>query len=202
MNLKYLHQKYFQKGLLILFCILLPLFILLLSYKIALYFAELTPNQENTFNFLLDKEQQSIESKELQYTEQEIAHLVDVKRLMETMNYIFYSLLLVLTLILTYCRKNKEQLIKLLKYGGITVIAVELMLFLLVLISFNSSFAAFHYLFFPQGNWIFSADSLLIQTFPLQFFVKISQTILFQAFLGGIIFILISLYLKNESVWN
>ncbi len=167
-----------------------------------LYFAELTPNQENTFNFLLDKKQQNIEFNDLQYTEQEIAHLVDVKQLMGIMDYIFYSLLLVLTLILTYCRKNKEVITKMLKYGGISVIAVELILFLLVLISFNSSFTAFHHLFFPQGNWTFPADSLLIQTFPLQFFVKISQTLLFQAFLGGIIFILISLYLKNESVRN
>ncbi len=179
---------------------------LLVSYKIALHFAELTPHQEIMLDFLLNKEQtqeqQSTEFNQLQYTEPERAHLIDVKQVMEVMNHVFYSLLLVLTLIITYCRKDKEQLIKLSKYGGISVITVELILFLLVLISFKSSFTAFHYLFFPQGNWMFPVDSLLIQTFPVQFFVKISQTILFQAFLGGIIFILISLYLKNESVRN
>ena len=38
-------------------------------------------------------------------------------------------------------------------------------------IDFNGFFAAFHGVFFPQGNWTFSIDSLLICMYPLGFWM-------------------------------
>ncbi len=180
-----------NKILLIIFCITLPLFLILFSYKTVLFLTDLTPNQENTMNYLQNKEELN-----LNYTEEEYSHLLDVKSVMKYLDYLFYSLLLIITLIITYYQKNKEQLKKLFMYGGITTISSVLMILLFSLTSFNSVFTIFHKIFFPQGNWTFPLDSLLIQTFPLQFFISISKNIFLLSLVLGSFFILSILYLK------
>ena len=42
----------------------------------------------------------------------------------------------------------------------------------LSLVSWSWLFEVFHLVLFPQGNWRFPADSLLIQTYPQEFFVS------------------------------
>lgn len=170
--------------LLIIFIACLPLFSVLLSYKMALVLIGLTENQETTMNFLQGKGELT-----LNYNADEISHLNDVKKVMGCLDYLFYFLLLFLTLILTYHKKNKEHLQKLLAFGGITTIIFSLMIIIFILLSFNYSFTIFHSIFFPQGNWSFPADSLLLQTFPLDFFIGISRSIFLGALLLGLVLI-------------
>ncbi len=154
------------------FCIFLPLFLLLFSYKIALIFFPLAPGQANAIQSL-----QGREGLALNYTAAERSHLQDVQKVMLGVEYVFYGLLLMVTVMLMYHRKDKKEIARLLKYGGLsTIIAVGLIL-LATLLSFNTSFTLFHQLFFPQGNWQFSAGSILIQTFPLEFFMRVGMTI-------------------------
>lgn len=174
-----------NKSLLSIFCLLLPLFLLLFSSKTTLFFIDLTAPQKGTINFLNNDGELT-----LNYTSPELSHLNDVKKVMHGAGYFFYGILLVLTLILTYYRKNKEQTIKLLKYGGLTTIIFVLVVLLFVLINFNLMFNLFHQIFFPQGNWIFAGDSLLIQTFPLGFFVKVSWIVFMGTLILGIAFAL------------
>lgn len=176
----------------ILFCILLPMFLILFSYKAALFFADLDIEQQKTINFLRGKEDLT-----LNYTALERSHLEDVKTVINWCDYLFYFSLLCLTLILTYHNKNKEQIRRLLFYGGIATVAVLAIILLFSLLSFNSAFILFHNLFFPQGNWTFSSDSLLIQTFPLGFFIGMSYKIIIQSLIYGIIFILLYFSLKH-----
>lgn len=42
----------------------------------------------------------------------------------------------------------------------------------LSLVSWGWLFEVFHLVLFPQGNWRFPADSLIIQTYPQEFFVS------------------------------
>ncbi|MEW5897090.1 MAG: DUF1461 domain-containing protein [Nanoarchaeota archaeon] len=185
-----------EKAALIFFCFFLTIFILLFSYKTTLYFSELTPEQKNTIDFLSNKEDfDNKEELKINYTTAELSHLEDVRKVMKVIDYFFYVSLLIVTATLTFHRKNKEKTKKLLKYGGITAVLFVLAVLLFSLVSFDISFTLFHQVFFPQGNWIFPADSLLIRTFPLEFFVKISRSILVQAFLWGMIFILLSYFL-------
>lgn len=44
------------------------------------------------------------------------------------------------------------------------------------LVDFNGFFAAFHGVLFPQGNWTFSATSLLIRMYPLEFWMGMGAT--------------------------
>lgn len=181
-----------NKILAVIFCISLPLFLLILSYKITLHYSDLTPDQKNTIDFLKNNEELN-----LNYTANEISHLEDVKKVMNFIDYLFYFLILVITVILTYYKRNQEQVKTLLKYGGIVTITLIILILLASLISFNAAFTAFHELFFPQGNWIFPADSLLIQVFSLDFFIEISRNIFIHTIICGIVFILISLFWKK-----
>ncbi|MEK6853419.1 MAG: DUF1461 domain-containing protein [Nanoarchaeota archaeon] len=177
-------RSHAQKIVLALFCLALPLFLMLLSYKTILFFTDLTADQQNTIAYLQGKEDLKPD-----YSGGEISHLDDVKKVMAYLNYLFYGLMLALTLILTHHKKNREELLRLFSYGGIATISAVLMIFLLSLASFNEVFTVFHQLFFPQGNWIFPADSLLIRTFPITFFITISKNIFLLSLFFGIVFI-------------
>ncbi len=176
----------------VIFCLTFPLFLLLFSYQTTLYFADLSPQQENTINYL-----QAKESLALNYTAKELSHLEDVQEVMGNMDYAFYILLLAVTLILTYYRKNKLQLGRLIFLGGLTTVIFLSLVLLLSVLDFSFVFTIFHQLFFPQGNWIFSPDSLLIRTFPGEFFAWISRAIFLQALVLGSIFIVVGHYLNH-----
>src|SRR3989338_5239926 len=119
-----------KKLFLVLFCVSLPIFLMLFSYRIALFFTSLDANQEDTVNYLQNQEELS-----LNYTAAEVSHLEDVKSVMGITDYLFS------------------------------------------LTAFDLAFTLFHNLFFPQGNWTFPSDSLLIRTFPLGFFMGMSYKI-------------------------
>jgi len=181
-----------KKRLLIIFCICLPIFVLLLSYKMVLGFSSLGVDQKSTIDFLDDKEELK-----LNYTSNEVSHLEDVKEVMDFTDYLFYALLFAITLIITFYKKEKKFLKKLLKLGGITTIISVGVIGLFSLISFSSAFSAFHKIFFPQGNWQFATGSLLIRTFPLEFFIAISWKIFLLSLGMGLVVFLLSLRIKK-----
>lgn len=181
-----------KKAAAVLFSIVFALFLLLLSYQAVLFFTELTPFQEKVFLFLDTKGNLPVG-----FTTDEASHLVDVQKVMVFTNYVFYSLLLLLSLTLNYYRKDKAFLQKVLRYAGIYTVAFIFILLISSFFFFNTIFTIFHQVFFPQGNWIFPADSLLIQTFPLDFFITISKDIFLLSLFFGIIFILLSYYIQH-----
>ena len=125
-----------KKVLLVVFCICLPLFLLLLSYNVILFSSSLTNEQQEWIDYFDDK----VDLPQ-GYTENEISHMNDVKRVMQIVDYVFYVLLLIVTLIFTHYKKNKNQIKKLLKYGGITTVSVVGIVILLSLVSFNYLFS-------------------------------------------------------------
>lgn len=133
------------------------------------------------------------------YTDLEISHLLDVKKVMRSVDYLFYASLLIPSLILTYYRKDKNFILKLLKYGGVSAVSTVLLILIIILFSFNFSFTIFHQMFFPQGNWMFPADSKLIETFPLEFFVEISRNIFLLALITGVfVFTVYKIFLDHR----
>lgn len=157
----------------------------------VLYFTHTTAAQENVFHFLVGKERLNPGFAPL-----EVSHLEDVAQVMKYVSYVFYFLLLAVTLSITYYRKEKTFLAKLSEYGGKVTILSMLIVGGLSVLFFDHAFILFHALFFPQGNWQFSADSLLIQTFPLDFFVHMSRNIFLLTLLLGIIFILLEYFYR------
>lgn len=161
-------MKYKEKTTFLVFSLFLIMVVLLFSLKIVLFFASLTEEQKNTLEFSRGKIIQTNLLSE--YTEKEIAHLKEVQTIFRWSDALFYFSLLIITLTLTYHRKNQEVIKKMLTVGGKKTIIFLAILLFVSLISFPHLFTLFHQIFFPQGNWQFPAESLLIQTFPFAFF--------------------------------
>ena len=174
-------------ALVILFSLLLPLCLLLVSYKVTLFFIPLTSAQETTFDFLQGNEEIS-----LNYTLSERSHLEDVRQVMKWADILLGVVLVGILFVVLYSKDNTTVLQKSLWYGGIVTVSLLFLILLLTFLNFTALFTFFHQLFFPQGNWMFPADSLLIQTFPADFFVKVGRTIFIDALLLGIGTILLS----------
>lgn len=175
------------------FGVCVVIFVLLFSYHLTLALYPSSANQQQTIDFVQGKTAQL----ELNYTSMELSHLDDVRKVMSVFDAVFYGSLLLMLAGTIYGYKRK-LLPKMLFYGGISIVSVMGLILLFALFSFNSSFTFFHKLFFPQGNWQFPMDSLLIQTFPGEFFVSISAVIFILAILIGIIFIVIG---KSSQRW-
>ncbi len=154
-----------------LFSFFFIILILFLYYKIAIIVTPLTPHQQETFNFVYNNQPLW-----LNYTSNEVSHLSDVKNVTFIANLVFYVSLAVTTLILTSIR-NKKEWPHFLWNASIHGICFIVLTIIAIGISFETIFTYFHYLFFPQGNWTFPLNSLLIQTFPKEFFQTIAFTI-------------------------
>lgn len=181
-----------NKILLIIFCICFSLFLVLFSYKMVFTFTSYDIEQEKVIDFLEGGEL------EVDMTPEEVSHLWDVKGVMKGIDYVFYFLLLVCTLVITYGFRDKKFLRELFLYGGISGFGLTALFLIFSLIGFEFLFNLFHQVFF-QGNWMFSTDSFLIQTFPLCFFISMFKKIIILALILASIFIGGGIYLKHAD---
>ena len=90
----------------------------------------------------------------------ESSHMNDVRNLIMLGLTIFLSLT---PYLIAKKKYNSKSLFKNLIWFDVICV--------LCLILFNTFFTLFHKLLFPQGNWQFSYDSALIQTYPQSFFI-------------------------------
>ena len=117
------------------------------------------------------------------FTEKEKSHLADVRRIILFLKYTaIISLVAIIVIFLRMRIKGGigEKVEKTAFYAAIANSAV-LAIILLLSINFTWLFANFHKIFFPQGNWIFPDDSLLITMFPREFFQDFLKKTLFHA---------------------
>jgi integral membrane protein (TIGR01906 family) len=129
------------------------------------------------------------------FTSTEQSHLKDVKNLLKLNDFILKIILILFFILIFYFRENIfKNISKILIYGGI-ITDILLIILLILSINFDFAFTLFHKLFFPQGNWTFSPDSLLIQLFPAQFFVDSAFKIFLNSLIIANILILIGFLL-------
>jgi integral membrane protein (TIGR01906 family) len=124
-------------------------------------------------------------------TAAEKSHLADVKDIMNDLPILFLVLLLVW---LTLFSRIKEKR-KILLYGGLAAAVIPLILYA---VPFDAVFNLFHQIVFPQGNWIFAPDSLLIQIYPIQFFYDAAFRIFGQGFAIGALISLFSIMRQRQ----
>jgi len=141
------------------------------------------------------------------FNENEIGHLADVRIVF---NNIFkaYFISLIIFIIFAGLLFEKKRLIYLknltLIFLTASILVITLMLLLVSLSSnFDYLFEKFHLIFFPQGNWAFPEDSLLITLLPFNFFYSFFLKIAIgAAVISLIIFIIsiISYILLNKKI--
>ena len=121
------------------------------------------------------------------FNENEVSHMADVKALflrVYRVQAISAVLFIALTLLAAW-RLQREAFIVVaswLRRGAALTTAVILVLGLLSVVAFRQVFTIFHYIGFPQGNWVFDPRSeYLVQVFPFGFWRDI--TLLIGAFI-------------------
>ena len=113
----------------------------------------------------------------------EVSHMADVKALFHRVyrvQAIAAGLLAVLALLATWRLRREAFLVvaSWLRRGAAVTAAVVLVLGLLSVVAFRQVFTVFHYIGFPQGNWVFDPRTeYLVQVFPFGFWRDITLLI-------------------------
>ncbi|MDK2849691.1 MAG: hypothetical protein PWP03_276 [Candidatus Woesearchaeota archaeon] len=112
-----------------------------------------------------------------QLTVKEALHMLDVKTLMNKLLLFSSSLLLVLAvlvLILVFTNRITTNRIinETFKKGFVVSLLIFAVFILTVALGFSLFFETFHRIFFPQGNYTFPRNSILILNLPQSFFLK------------------------------
>lgn len=200
----------------LLIIVILPLIIILGSFRLILYnntfyYSEF---EKNSVYQKFDKETVNSANKELLdyfqnknylkgafFNEREKLHLKDVKRLIETVILIFYSLAIIFTLSLYYLYYNNMVLItKSLKISSILLILILTIFGILSLLNFSEVFLNFHYLTFSNNLWQLNPETdNLIVMFPKIFFYNFLKRILI---ISSIFSITILLFLVTKNLYK
>ncbi|MBD3362041.1 DUF1461 domain-containing protein [Candidatus Woesearchaeota archaeon] len=109
------------------------------------------------------------------FTKPEADHLKDAR-------FVIWLLILVLIFSIIGLFLIKDQ--KAMVYGGLLSLIIPLILYA---IPFELLFNYFHFIFFPQGNWMFDTNSVLIQMYPIDFFYGFFKDIILRGFIFGIV---------------
>jgi integral membrane protein (TIGR01906 family) len=140
----------------------------------------------------------------VQMTQAEQNHLVDVRgavrlgRLVLTILGMISIIGIVLRLAFVKKGKRKRECAILLLLCGITLLALTVLL-LIGLGAFDTFFTLFHAVLFPQGNWIFPQNSLLITLYPESFFIELLTKLIVAAAGSALMLISAGLLLRHNS---
>lgn len=114
------------------------------------------------------------------FTENEESHMRDVRFLFNTFKILTIIFLTLIIIQYTKVKKQKKQrdFIKSIHKASIISTIILITIIIISILSFNWAFDAFHKVFFPQGNWIFPHNSILITLFPETFFINTTKKII------------------------
>ena len=145
--------------------ILIPLLIIFLNFQFIIFSnGNSTAVNENVLNYFKNRG-----DLKFNFTMEETVHLKDVKSLINTLNITTAVLAIITAIILIL---NKETISKQLILAGIISAGIVL---ILAVIDYSTLFTLFHKTLFTNNYWILPKESLLIKTYPSDFFTNASK---------------------------
>lgn len=106
------------------------------------------------------------------FTDDEIAHMADVKGLVTLLFFIaIVGLILSVVSAVYLSRKHGPGIHRALRWSGIVTLVLFAGLAVIALFGWDRFFTGFHQVFFASGTWQFYLDDSLIRLFPPQFWV-------------------------------
>lgn len=129
---------------------------------------------------------------------EEVSHLADVRHKVRGFQLFFYSVLaaavVIFSVVFAIAKSIRKFVLALnpaFFAAGAAAVAVSVSLFILSL-NFDSSFTAFHKLFFAGSQWQFPSSYLLVNLFTADFFAGIARAVVAAAFVEGLALMLAS----------
>jgi len=137
------------------------------------------------------------------FTVKETSHMLDVRVVLNRFFLVMNISLIMVLLILAYLVLKGESFLddffKVMFMGGLIAFAIVALMFLASL-NFSMTFDGFHKIFFSQGNYIFSKDSLLITLFPQEFFLDFFQKILLTSLLYSLLVMIPQFFINRIHI--
>jgi integral membrane protein (TIGR01906 family) len=124
------------------------------------------------------------------FTIYENSHMVDVKRLMDQLWRVLglaAAVVIVGSAILLIPRETRAEGYAAIFGGGLLTTGLLTVLILLVLLSWNWFFVAFHGVFFDAGTWTFNWSDSLIRLFPDKFWFDAGVLLVGGALVAGVV---------------
>jgi integral membrane protein (TIGR01906 family) len=128
------------------------------------------------------------------FTEDEYSHMADVRNVFVTAKFLVPVSLLVIFIRLQRARaRSAREMWQLVRDGSLIAGACVVLVGIVATFAFEPLFLAFHYVFFPQGNFLFDpATSNLIRLYPDWYWEGISLRV-------GLSFIAVALGLAGAA---
>ena len=106
-------------------------------------------------------------SDEAAFTGDEVRHMADVRAVFIAAQLLMYLAAVAAVLQIGWAlRSGTRTAGLLLRNGGLAAAAVLLIVGIVAAVAFEPAFLAFHYVFFPQGNFLFPPTSNLLRLYP------------------------------------
>jgi integral membrane protein (TIGR01906 family) len=122
-----------------------------------------------------------------------IRHLDDCNVLIQKGVYVVqvFGVIFLVCLVVLLIMRQRHAIGLMLSVAPVLLILAFLAMGVYAFLDFRSFFSAFHGVFFPQGNWTFSYESLLICMYPTEFWMGMGAVWLFTTLLASIILLVI-----------
>jgi integral membrane protein (TIGR01906 family) len=136
------------------------------------------------------------------FTIYENSHMVDVKRLMDQLWRVLAMAAAVVAVglaILLIPRRTRAEGYAAIFGGGLLTTSLLTALILLVLLSWNWFFVAFHGVFFDPGTWTFNWSDSLIRLFPDKFWFDAGVLLVGGALVAGVIVMAVGYLLGKRA---
>jgi integral membrane protein (TIGR01906 family) len=133
-------------------------------------------------------------------TTEEQSHMTDVKFLFDVafiLSLVSLGILLGMIVVFTWHKMKShfdELMSRTLRATGWSILLICFLLGAMSLLNFDRFWILFHVIIFPQGNWMFPLNSVLITLYPAEFFARFIMRWLFLVSLFAIVAILISYF--------
>jgi len=127
------------------------------------------------------------------YNQREIGHMIDVKKLVDSLNILMWviSILVILGLgFLLLPRYSRIEGFKAIYSGGLLTVSILLVMLILIVAAWGLVFTQFHELLFPPDTWTFYYSDSLIRLFPEQFWFDFGLIWAGSIFVEGLILFL------------
>jgi integral membrane protein (TIGR01906 family) len=136
------------------------------------------------------------------FTVYELGHMVDVKRLMDTLWRVLLGAAIIVVgglIILLARRSTRREGYAALFGGGLLTTGLLTVLVLLVLTSWQWFFITFHDVFFQPGTWQFDWSDSLIRLFPDKFWFDAGVLLVGGALVAGVVVMVVGYVLGRRA---
>lgn len=130
------------------------------------------------------------------WTDDEVAHMADVQRVFQLAKFAIPIGLFVMFIRVQRARlRGTAEMWRLIRDGSLLGAGAVVAIGLIAVFAFEQVFLLFHYVFFPQGNFLFPASSNLIRLYPDWYWEGISLRV-------GLSFIAVAFALAAVAHWR